>query len=145
MGFGSSPGKAGLCGQFKQLMEWMQSSAMHGQFVSSSEKAGVGMSPSHVFPLAPMSRGGVLLKSWQVKSDLDKLCWAGGNMVVACFNWMHGGQEQGVLPVVSAAQRRVHSRIERTLEAIVMTDEPILSKCGLEQFLRHTEFYTGEV
>lgn len=144
VGFGSSPGKAGLCGQFKQLMEWMQSSAMHGQFVSSSEKAGVGMSPSHVFPLAPMSRGGVLLKSWQVKSDLDKLCWAGGNMVVACFNWMHGGQEQGVLPVVSAAQRRVHSRIERALEAIVMTDEPILSKCGLEQFLRHTEFYTGE-
>ena len=74
VGFGSSPGKAGLCGQFKQLMGWMQSSAMHGQFVSSSEKAGVGMSPSHVFPLAPMSRGGVLLKSWQVKSDLDKLC-----------------------------------------------------------------------
>ncbi len=144
VGFGSSPGRAGLCGQFQQLKGWLQPSGMHGQFVSSSEHTGVGRSPSHVFPLAPMSRGGMVLKSWQVKSSLDKLCWAGGNMVVACLNWMHGEQRQGEMPVVSAAQRRVHSRIERTLEALVMTDEPILSKCGLEQFLRHTEFYTGE-
>jgi hypothetical protein len=103
-----------------------------------------GESPSHVFPLTPMSRGGSFLAGKCVQSRLDRLCSAGGNAVVACLNWMHGVQGQGALPVVTAAHRRVHSRIERALEAMVLTDEPILTKSGLDHFLRQSEFYTGD-
>ncbi len=133
---------AGLGEQFKHLMKWLANESRHVEFDGSSNGS-EGLSPSHVFPLAPMSREGRFLIGGKVQSRLDKLCLSGGNWVVAALNWMHGGRQQGGPPVVSAAQQRVHSRIESALEALVMTDEPTLSSSGLDQFLRQTQFYTG--
>ena len=133
---------SGLGEQFKQLMRWLGIESKHVEFNGSSSRS-QGLSPSHVFPLAPMSRGGHCLTGRKVQSRLDNICLLGGNWVVAALNWMHGGRQQGGPPLISAAQQRVHSRIESALEALVLTDEPTLSSSGLDQFLRQTQFYTG--
>eukprot|EP00435_Cladocopium_sp_Y103_P038561 s430_g10.t1 len=145
VGFGTANGSTALGGHFRSLMWQLGVVAKHGELKSTSEVGGTGKSPSHVFPLPPMSKGGNFLTGKNVKSSRDKMCQAGGNVIVACLNWMHGGQRQrDHMPVLSAAHRRVHSRIEGALEAMVMTDELILTNSGLDQFLRQSKFYTGE-
>ena len=144
VGFGAVPAGTALGDQFLYLMSMLGMGANKVSFDAAGNPGKHGESPSHVFPLTPMSRGGSFLAGKCVQSRLDRLCSAGGNAVVACLNWMHGVQGQGALPVVTAAHRRVHSRIERALEAMVLTDEPILTKSGLDHFLRQSEFYTGD-
>ena len=145
VGLGASQRGTALGDQFRSLMAQLGSMGRHDEFKSVRRSDGTGKSPSHVFPLPPMSRGGTFLCGTNIKSPSDRVCKAGGNMVVTCLNWMHGGQRQrDEQPVLSAAHCRVHSRIERALEAMVMTDEPVLTNCGLDQFLRQSEFYTGD-
>lgn len=99
-----------------------------------------GVSPSHVFPLAPMSFEGSLIPLRS--GPLEWLC-LGGNMVVAALNWMHGGPTDAVSATLSAAHERSHARIARGLQDMVMTDDPILSKGALDQFLRQSQHYRG--
>ena len=57
---------------------------------------------------------------------------------------MHGGPcDSGTHSVVTAAHRRVHAQIACALEAMVLTDEPILSSEGLDKFLKQSEHYSG--
>lgn len=92
---------------------------MHVSNSGTAEGSSAGVSPAHVFPLTPMSVDGRFMVGRRVRSMLDKLVSSGGNMVVACLNWMHGGQQQRDPPVLTAAHRRVHSRIGGALEAMV--------------------------
>ena len=145
VGFGAGMEGTALSDRFKSLMKQLGGLARHDKFKATGSFSGCRESPSHVFPLTPMSRSGNFLIGHNAESRLDKLCRVGGNVVVACLNWMHGGQPaREDEPVLTAAHRRVHSRIGCALEAMVMTDEPVLTQEGLDQFLRQSEFYSGE-
>ncbi|CAL1133794.1 unnamed protein product [Cladocopium goreaui] len=145
VGFGAGMEGTALSDRFKSLMKQLGGLARHDKFKATGSFSGCRESPSHVFPLTPMSRSGNFLIGHNAESRLDKLCRVGGNVVVACLNWMHGGQPaREDEPVLTAAHRRVHSRIGCALEAMVMTDEPMLTQEGLDQFLRQSEFYSGE-
>ncbi|CAE7241436.1 lon, partial [Symbiodinium sp. CCMP2592] len=68
----------------------------------------------------------------------------GANLVIAVLNDLHRGQDGGGgQPLLSAAHRRVHARIVCALEAMVVTDEPLLSSEGLDSFLKQSEHYSG--
>eukprot|EP00438_Fugacium_kawagutii_P031914 Skav218978 [mRNA] locus=scaffold1532:291483:294850:+ [translate_table: standard] len=145
VGFAAASGGQNLDDRFRSLMVQLGRCGGHGEFKSTGKDVGCGESPSHVFPLVPMTRDGSFMVWSSAESREGKLCRAGGNMVVACLNWLHGGQHQRDFELVAtAAHRRVHSRIERALKALVMTDEPVLTQEGLDQFLRQSEFYTGD-
>ena len=79
---------------------------------------------------------------WMASVADSMLCF-GGNMVLAALNWMHGGQPSRGNMVLTAAHKRVHSRVECALRDMVMTDDPILTKGGLDSFLRQTQHYRG--
>eukprot|EP00435_Cladocopium_sp_Y103_P023381 s313_g5.t1 len=145
VGFGATGGTTSLGDKYKSLVQQLGRGGKHAEFKSTAENVGRGESPSHVFPLVPMSQHGSFLFGHLAETRAAKLCRVGGNMVLACLNWMHGGQQQrDFQPVLSAAHRRVHLRIEEALMALVMTDEPLLTQEGLDQFLRQSEFYTGD-
>lgn len=111
-----------------------------GKFKCDGPVKGRGRAVDRVFPLSPMSSGGRFLSPMEPG---DRLLFHGGNMVIAVLNWMHGGQKWHGPLFLSAAHRRVHSRIERALRDLVMTDDPILSSGGLDSFLKQTEHYRG--
>ena len=111
-----------------------------GKFKCDGPVKGRGRAVDRVFPLSPMSSGGRFLSPVEPG---DRLLFHGGNMVIAVLNWMHGGQKWHGPLFLSAAHRRVHSRIERALRDLVMTDDPILSSGGLDSFLKQTEHYRG--
>ena len=106
---------------------------------------GVKHSSSHVFPLPPVSMGGLVVTDGGHGSP--EPCTGlvqGANLVIAVLNTLHGGQDsQRQRPVLSAAHRRVHARIVCTLEAMVLTDEPLLSGDGLDKYLKQSEHYSG--
>ena len=111
-----------------------------GKFSCAGSVRDSGRAVDRVFPLSPMSSGGRFLSPTEPG---DRLLFHGGNMVIAVLNWMHGGQKWHGPLFLSAAHRRVHSRIERALRDQVMTDDPILSSGGLGSFLKQTEHYRG--
>ncbi|CAE7221808.1 lon [Symbiodinium sp. CCMP2592] len=92
-----------------------------------SQGKGLKHSPGHVFLLPPLSVGG------------------DSNLVIAILNYyLHGEHEVvGHRPILSAAHRRVHARLLRTLEAMVLTDEPVMSNEGLDMYLKQSEHYSG--
>ena len=65
-----------------------------------------------------------------------------GNLIIGVLNYLHGGLEDDI-SFPSAAHQRVSSRMEETLRAHVLTDEPILSPMGVDAFLKQTQHYTG--
>ena len=67
------------------------------------------------------------------------------NLVIAALNWLHGesGRSLRDVTILSAAHRRAHARIVRNLRESVMTDDHILSRGGLNTFLREAELYKG--
>lgn len=104
-----------------------------------------GLADQHVFPIPPMSVDGRFLRRGQVADEYSQMLLHGGNIVISVLNWMHGGQAGAKHDVkrLSAAHRRIHARIARILRGMVLTDEPILSRGGLDQFLRQTQLYSG--
>ena len=62
--------------------------------------------------------------------------------MIAALNWLHGGWSAPP-EVLTAAHERVHARMARTLSAVVMADEPVLSPMGLDHVTRHTQLYSG--
>eukprot|EP00435_Cladocopium_sp_Y103_P028744 s806_g7.t1 len=101
---------------------------------------GRGLACDRVFPLAPMSCDGRFLSP---DGDGHRVLYFGGNMIIAALNWLHGGQDWHAPLALSAAHRRVHLRIRRALQDQVMTDDPILTKGGLDNFLKQTQHYQG--
>jgi len=106
-----------------------------------SSKGKIGMSPDSVFPLPPVTMSGKLLWSDRDSSMETSLAFHGGNLVLDALNWMHGGGS--IRDELSAAHRRVHSRVVDGLLALVMTDEPILSPQGMDTFLRQSQLYSN--
>ena len=102
-------------------------------------------SPGHVFPLPPFSLGGAVVTDGSAHSP--EVCTGlveGANLVIAVLNDLHRGQDGGgAQPLLSAAHRRVHARIACALEAMVLTDEPLLSSEGLDNYLKQSEHYSG--
>eukprot|EP00435_Cladocopium_sp_Y103_P061330 s896_g23.t1 len=91
-----------------------------------------------------MSVDGLLLTLDACGEDRFKQClYYNGNLIVAMLNWMHGGQSGPRDDVLTAAHRRVHFRIACTLRAQVMTDEPVLTLQGVDDYLRHSQLYSG--
>ena len=106
---------------------------------SRAEGSGLGHSPPHVFPLPPLKRVDGLTAA--VGHGFKSLC---PNLVMATLNSLYGGQwGAGERPAVTAAHRRVHARVVCALEAMVLTDEPVLSNDGLDKYLKQSEHYSG--
>ena len=105
----------------------------------------LGHSPAHVFPLPPFSKNGAVVT--KPGNSAPAVCPGlvdGANVVMAALNMMHGGPiDTGLRTVLTAAHRRVHAQIACALEAMVLTDEPILSSEGLDGFLKQSEHYSG--
>ena len=102
-------------------------------------------SPAHVFPLPPYSQGGTVVTDGASCRPITCPGFVqGANLVMAALNSLYGGHD-GVSrrPILSAAHGRAHARIACTLEAMVLTDEPILSSDGLDKFLKQSEHYSG--
>ena len=116
-----------------------------GSFKHATPGGGMGRSPAHVFPLPPFSMGGAFVD--ERREGLEPSCPGfarGANLVVAALNFLHGGQgATGEQTFLSAAHRRVHARIASALEAMVVTDEPLLSGEGLDNYLKQSEHYSG--
>jgi hypothetical protein len=104
-----------------------------------------GLADHQIFPIPPMSCNGRLVRRGEAAGDYTDLLLHGGNLVISIFNWMHGGQAQSSRDVrrLSAAHKRIHARIARVLQDLVMTDDPILSHGGLDSFLRQSQLYSG--
>lgn len=109
---------------------------------SSASKTSLRQSPSHVFPLPPMSRAGTVVEARSLGGIEDECIFYGGNLALAALNWLHGGQTEG-FGILSAAHERVHSRVGCVLRALVMTDESILDHSGLDSYLRQSQLYSG--
>lgn len=134
----SACGGGGIAGavqnHFGLLKDWKRLHAMDAPL-----KEGVGKSSQHFYPLLPMSVGGKILRGSQagIGGDEAAVLYEGGNAVVASLNWMHG-------VAGGATSDGLHlslARIAKALQALVLTDEPILSYGGLDQFLRQSQFY----
>eukprot|EP00438_Fugacium_kawagutii_P022366 Skav205216 [mRNA] locus=scaffold400:107012:120315:- [translate_table: standard] len=113
--------------------------------LDSPLKGGRGAAPDQVYPLPPLSVDGKILRLSACASSDDRLLWHSGNLVIAVLNWLHGESKRSTrdVGILSAAHRRVHARIVRTLRESVMTDDPILSRGGLNTFLKEAELYKG--
>lgn len=108
-------------------------------------KGAHGLSSQQVFPLPPWSQNGRILRDQPGLSDSDATLFNGCNLLVSVFNWMHGAGQVALHDVkhLSRAHRRVHARMARTLQALVLTDEPVLTRGGVDAFLRQTQLYSG--
>ena len=115
----------------RRIKEFLHGMSVKGCF--SSVGGRVGCSPARVFPLPPFSQGGRYVDP--MRDGVESSCKGfaqGANLVVAAFNYLHGGQwSDGEKLLLSAAHRLVHARIAGALEAMVLTDEPVLSSEGL--------------
>ena len=113
--------------------------------LDSLRKEDVGWADHQVFPIPPMSVDGRILRVGKAVDDSSQMLLHGGNLVISALNWMHGGQvaSQREVRRLSAAHRRIHARIACVLQGLVLTDEPILSHGGLDQFLRQSQLYDG--
>ncbi|CAK9026865.1 Uncharacterized protein SCF082_LOCUS17697 [Durusdinium trenchii] len=67
----------------------------------------------------------------------------GGNLILLALNWLHGGRCELLTSLVTAAHRRIFTRVGKALEALVMTDEPVMGPEGLDHYMRQTQLYTG--
>ena len=140
---GSRGGESPLTSEIKRmrfvLREFRVASRRHGGI-------GMGRSPAHVFPLPPLggawhpaSSGGCGFEKTPCPGLLE-----GANLVVATLNSLYGGQFEVSSPIsLTAAHHRVHDRVVSALEAMVLTDEPILSSEGLDSYLKQSEHYSG--
>lgn len=105
----------------------------------------VGLAPESVFPLPPLSVDGRWAAVDSARTLKSQITFHGGNLILDVLNnWMHGGGEiQDVLSQAQKTQKRVHSRVLDGLMAQVLTDEPILTPKGVDEFCRQTQSYTG--
>lgn len=108
-------------------------------------KGGGGIAGDQVFPLCPLTVNGKILRFNACCSLDDRALWHLGNLVIAVLNWLHGerGGSLRDVSILTAAHRRVHARIVRTLRESVITDDHVLSRGGLETFLKEAELYKG--
>eukprot|EP00435_Cladocopium_sp_Y103_P020181 s49_g4.t3 len=134
----------GLAGRVAQAFELLGDRKVLDE-LDRPLRQGRGQSSQQVFPLPPWSRNGKILRESAVRSQEDEIMYSGGNILLAALNWMHGGEAGASHDVghLSSAHQRVHARMARTLQALVMTSEPTLTHGGLDQFLRQTQLYSG--
>lgn len=140
------PGRAseanGLSSRVSHIFDRLHGYGKRDGTLNSYHRTAVGSSPDRVFPLSPLSKGGRFWTQVQAQPCDDRAVWCGGNLIIGVLNYLHGGLEDDI-SFPSAAHQRVSSRMEETLRAHVLTDEPILSPMGVDAFLKQTQHYTG--
>ncbi|CAK8990539.1 unnamed protein product, partial [Durusdinium trenchii] len=133
----------GFCDLFRSMLWNKGRSKCMNEFnkLQPSDGRVKGFSPSNVFPLPPLPAGYTLKGS--VGGDRGEAIRRGGDLVLLALNWLHGGRGDLIPNIVTAAHQRVFSRVEETLKALVMTDEPTMGPQGLDHFMRQSQLYTG--
>ncbi|CAK8990988.1 unnamed protein product, partial [Durusdinium trenchii] len=133
----------GFCDLFRSMLWNKGRSKCMNEFnkLQPSDGRVKGFSPSNVFPLPPLPAGYTLKGS--VGGDRGEAIRSGGDLVLLALNWLHGGRGDLIPNIVTAAHQRVFSRVEETLKALVMTDEPTMGPQGLDHFMRQSQLYTG--
>lgn len=137
-------GKLGsLANHVGQLHKVLGDPLRMSEFDSKYSGAGKGFSPSTVYPLPPLSVGGKFVMKDAAAGDVGEECvFYGGNLMLGILNWLHGGPTE-FNSILSAAHKRVRTRMVSALRALVMTDESILSSDELDSFLRQSQLYSG--
>ena len=132
----------GFCDTFRTMLRRSGHSKCKREFntVQSQRGEGSGFSPPNVFPLPclPLDFFGGALGEL-AKAGLS----GGGNLILLALNWLHGGRCELLTSLVTAAHRRIFTRVGKALEALVMTDEPVMGPEGLDHYMRQTQLYTG--
>lgn len=132
----------GFCDTFRTMLMKSGHSKCKGEFNAKQSLMGegAGHSPPNVFPLPafPPEFLGQMLGG----SALGALR-SGGNLVLLALNWLHGGRCELMTSLVTAAHRRIFTRVGNALRALVMTDEPVMGPEGLDHYMRQTQLYTG--
>ena len=68
----------------------------------------------------------------------------GLDVLVGCFNYLYSGDRPSKFDYLTAAHRRVHSRLTQRLEALVMTDSSTMSQEATLDLLKHALHYEGQ-
>lgn len=113
--------------------------------LDSLSKGEAGMADYQVYPIPPLSVNGRILRYGEVVDEVSQMLLYAGNLVIAALDWMHGGWlgAQREVRRLSAIHRRIRARIVCVLQGMVLTDEPTLSRGGLDQFWRQSQLYDG--
>ena len=97
-------------------------------------------------PLPPYSVNGKIFRvaaGGTMEGD-EELLGRGANVVISMLNMLNGSDAaQPFAGPLRASHRRIHARIGRTLRDLVLTDDPVLSSGGLQEFLREAQHYSG--